>query len=61
MKRNSLVFGIIAGVIVSTFMAVSMAVMSCDSTSGHGTGSMIIGFSAMVVAFSFKMMEKATS
>lgn len=54
MKRNSLVFGIISGVIVSTFMAVSMAVNPCDSSDAHGgTGSMIIGFSAMVIAFSF--------
>ena len=33
-------------------MAVSMAIMSC-SEDGHGTGSLIIGFSAMIVAFSF--------
>jgi len=54
MKRNSLVFGSIAGVIVSTFMGISMAVMSCGSGDmDGGTGSMIIGFSAMAVAFSF--------
>ncbi len=54
MKRNSLVFGTIAGVIISTFMGISMAIMSCGSTdSDGGTGSMIIGFSAMIVAFSF--------
>ena len=35
-------------------MAVSMAVMSCSSGNADGgRGSMIIGFSAMVVAFSF--------
>ncbi|MBL7883551.1 MAG: DUF4199 domain-containing protein [Bacteroidia bacterium] len=54
MKRNILVFGTIAGIIVSTFMAISMALMSCGSTDmDGGTGSMIIGFSAMIVAFSF--------
>ncbi len=54
MKKNSLVFGIISGVIVSTFMAISMAIMSCGSGEmDGGTGSMIIGFSAMAVAFSF--------
>jgi hypothetical protein len=54
MKRNSLVFGIISGVIISTFMGVSMALMSCSSTDADGgTGSMIIGFTAMIVAFSF--------
>ncbi len=54
MKRNSLVFGTIAGVIISVFMGVSMAIMSCGSGDmDGGTGSMIIGFSAMAVAFSF--------
>ena len=52
MKKNSLVFGTIAGVIVSTFMGISMALMGCDSENG-GNGGMIIGFSAMIVAFSF--------
>jgi hypothetical protein len=54
MKKNILVFGAISGVIISTFMAVSMAVMSCGSggTDG-GRGRMIIGFCAMAVAFSF--------
>ena len=54
MKRNTLLFGAISGVIVSTFMAISMALMGCDSEkSGGGIGGMIIGFSAMIVAFSF--------
>lgn len=54
MKKNSLVFGTIAGVIVSTFMAVSMGIMSSASfEEGHGAGSMIIGFASMAAAFSF--------
>lgn len=54
MLRNSLVFGIISGVIVSAFMATSMAIMSCGSTDANGgAGSMIIGFSGMAAAFSF--------
>ncbi|MGV3631810.1 MAG: DUF4199 domain-containing protein [Bacteroidota bacterium] len=54
MKRNSLVFGIIAGLIISTFMGVSMAVWSCGSGDlDGGNSAMIIGFSAMAVAFSF--------
>ena len=54
MKRNMLVFGGIAGVIISTFMGVSMAIMGCGSEQmDGGTSSMIIGFSAMVAAFSF--------
>ena len=54
MKKNTLVFGVISGVIISTFMAISMAVSSCGSGQANGgRGSMIIGFSVMVVAFSF--------
>ena len=54
MKKYILVFGAISGVIISTFMGVSMAVMSCGSgATDGGIGSMIIGYSAMVVAFSF--------
>lgn len=52
MKKTSLVFGLIAGVIISTFMGVSMALMSGSEMEG-GNSSMIIGFSAMAVAFSF--------
>ncbi len=54
MKKNILVFGTISGVIISTFMGISMAVMSCGSGDmDGGLSSMIIGFSAMAVAFSF--------
>ena len=54
MKKTILVFGAISGLIISTFMGASMAIMGCsggDSTK-ESTG-MIIGFSAMAVAFSF--------
>jgi hypothetical protein len=54
MKRNILVFGTISGVIISSFMGISMAIMSCGSGDmDGGRTSMIIGFSAMAVAFSF--------
>jgi hypothetical protein len=54
MKRNILVYGAISGFIISVFMGISMAIMSCGSTDADGgTTSMIIGFSAMAVAFSF--------
>ncbi len=52
MKKTSLVFGAISGVIISVFMGISMAIMGCGAGE-TGNGSMIIGFSAMVVAFSF--------
>jgi hypothetical protein len=54
MKKNSLVFGTIAGVLISTFMGISMAIMGCGSGEmDAGNSSMIIGFSAMAVSFSF--------
>lgn len=53
MKKTILVFGAISGVIISTFMAISMAIMSGNNCHESGTTSMIIGFSAMAVAFSF--------
>ncbi|MES2726484.1 MAG: DUF4199 domain-containing protein [Bacteroidota bacterium] len=54
MKKNSLVFGAISGVIVSTFMAISMSMMSCGSGDmDGGSTSMVIGFTSMAVAFSF--------
>jgi uncharacterized protein DUF4199 len=54
MKKTILTFGTISGLIVSTFMGVSMAIMGCcSSDNAGGSGSMIIGFSAMAVAFSF--------
>ncbi|HCS19092.1 MAG TPA: DUF4199 domain-containing protein [Bacteroidetes bacterium] len=53
MKKTIVVFGLISGVIISTFMGISMYLMSCSSGTGDMTRSMIIGFSAMAVAFSF--------
>lgn len=54
MKKSILVFGTISGVIISTFMAISMAIMGCSGgDAGAESTSMIIGFSAMAVAFSF--------
>jgi hypothetical protein len=54
MKKNILVFGTISGVIVSTFMAISMALMASTNSDMEGaTGGMIIGYVSMAVAFSF--------
>ncbi|HOZ86194.1 MAG TPA: DUF4199 domain-containing protein [Bacteroidia bacterium] len=54
MKKNILVFGTISGVIVSTFMAISMALMASNNSDMEGaTGGMIIGYASMAVAFSF--------
>lgn len=54
MKKTVLVFGFIAGALISAFMGTSMAIMGCGSEQmDGGSTSMIIGFSAMIVAFSF--------
>lgn len=50
MKKIVLVFGLIAGLIVSGFMIFGTTMMTCDSDF---EGSMIVGYSAMLVAFSF--------
>lgn len=54
MKRSILVFGTISGLIISTFMATSMAIMGCaGSSEGSMLTAMIIGFAAMAAAFTF--------
>ncbi|MDP1803125.1 MAG: DUF4199 domain-containing protein [Bacteroidota bacterium] len=50
MKKNVLVFGSIAGVIISVFMFISMMMLSKDP---NFEGSMLVGYTAMLVAFSF--------
>lgn len=48
MKRTVLIFGAIAGAIVSTFMAIIIATGCDDSASGY-----VIGYSSMIIAFAF--------
>ncbi|WP_374949296.1 DUF4199 domain-containing protein [Mucilaginibacter sp.] len=50
MKRNVLVFGLISGLLISVFLVCSMS--WCYRT-GSFEGNMIMGFSAMFLAFSF--------
>lgn len=50
MKKNILVFGLISGLIISTFMAFSTAY--CYNTADYDS-SMLLGYASMVVAFSF--------
>jgi amino acid transporter len=50
MKKNIIVFGLISGLIVSAFMAVSIGM--CYKSNDFD-GSMIIGYAAMIVSFSF--------
>jgi ethanolamine transporter EutH len=49
MKKNVLVFGLIAGVIVSGFMAVTIG----TSSGNHDSNDMLLGYAAMLVALSF--------
>jgi uncharacterized membrane protein len=50
MKKNVIVFGLIAGLIVSTLMIFSMVRHSSNDSLEH---SMLIGYASMVLAFSF--------
>jgi uncharacterized membrane protein len=50
MKKNVIVFGLIAGIIVSVLMVLSMARCYSDPNLEH---SMLIGYASMVLAFSF--------
>lgn len=49
MKKNVWVFGLISGLLISVFMTGSMAY--CYQP-GHSGGSMVVGYSAMLLAFS---------
>jgi hypothetical protein len=53
MKKNVLVFGFIAGLVVSLFMGISMTMMYNNPNADHGVSSMVIGYLSMLVAFSF--------
>ncbi|HMP20912.1 MAG TPA: DUF4199 domain-containing protein [Ferruginibacter sp.] len=53
MQKNVFVFGLIAGLLVSIIMAISMLTMYNSSAEGHGTGSMVVGYLGMLIAFSF--------
>lgn len=52
MKKNIIVYGVIAGLIVSTVMLIGMNYMShCEGNVDYST-SMLIGYASMLVAFS---------
>lgn len=53
MKRTVLVFGLIAGGIVSAFMGTSMAIAGCSDGTDFGPMSMVIGYASMLIAFAF--------
>lgn len=52
MKKNIIVYGLIAGVLVAAFMLTSMNYLShCEGNVDYGT-SMLIGYASMLIAFS---------
>ena len=51
MKKNVIVFGLISGVIVSAWMAFSMA--KCYQAPDNYEHGMLIGYASMIIAFSF--------
>ncbi|SCY41539.1 DUF4199 domain-containing protein [Flavobacterium caeni] len=53
MKKVILNNGLIAGIIVSLWMATSMLAVGCDNMMALGPRGMIIGYTGMLVAFSF--------
>jgi len=52
MKKVVITYGLIAGAVVSAFMAVSM-ISQKDHLENMGTGSMIIGYLGMLISFTF--------
>jgi len=52
MKKNTLIFGSIAGLIVSINMVI-MAIKCYNNNINDFSGSMILGFTSMIIAFSF--------
>ena len=52
MKRVVLVFGLLSGLIVAALMAINIFLCYDGQVMNMGTGSMIIGFLSMIIAFS---------
>src|SRR6187399_1114382 len=52
MKKNIIIYGLIAGAIVSATMLIGMNYMShCEGSVDYGT-SMLVGYASMLIAFS---------
>lgn len=51
MKKHVLIFGLLAGAVVATLMIISISIG--HSGDSFGTGSMVLGYASMVLAFSF--------
>jgi hypothetical protein len=53
MKRTVIIYGLIAGAIVSAFMSTTMLICANDKTFDAGTSSMIVGYLGMLIALTF--------
>lgn len=53
MKRTVIIYGLIAGAVVSAFMATSMLSMANNEAMEFGAGSMVIGYLGMLISFTF--------
>ena len=52
MKKTAFIFGSISGIIVATLMGISMFATK-DNPDAHGNMSMLLGYTGMLIAFSF--------
>jgi len=53
MKRTVLIYGAIAGAVVSLFMSITMLLTANDEKINTGASSMVIGYLGMLIAFAF--------
>ncbi len=53
MKRTVLIYGAIAGAVVSLFMSITMIITATGEAVHTGASSMVIGYLGMLIAFTF--------
>lgn len=53
MKRTVIIYGLIAGAVVSAFMSITMIIYARDEKIHAGASSMVVGYLGMLIAFTF--------
>jgi hypothetical protein len=53
MKRTVIIYGIIAGAVVSAFMSTTMLIAANDEKVHTGASSMVLGYLGMLISFTF--------
>lgn len=53
MKRTILIYGLIAGTVVSAFMSITMIITASKDKVETGASSMVVGYLGMLIAFAF--------